>query len=374
MSEFWIDQLRSPDAAARRAAIAALAQTGDRAALPALDAVCRADPVLDLRLLAFKAMRDIEQRVPATNPDFALTDTIIPTPPPDAPPRRRRQLGRFYFNAALNYYMDGDTPRTIENLGKALGHDPDLARERYVKNLVWRVIDGDYDDALGILTDDARRDALIAQLGGKRKLQRRQDHGAGADSVTWTTVGREAALLLGLAIVAAVLLVLFVPSPLVVMFDSFSYRITGRIAARLDAVRDAALYLRVGGAALTGAGFVAAVLAFSVLIDAVAAYAQAGSGTCVYLTRQIVRLHGGVVIVGTVSCLLLMLIHDLPLRMGVLSFVGVVEIVIYIVLLSAITGYVYEFDALTGCYTLGIVQLALAALVVAGYALIRSLW
>ena len=65
MSQSLIDQLRSPNPAQRKQAIVALAKTGDHRVLQSLAEVYRTDPVPELRELALKAGRYIQQLQPA---------------------------------------------------------------------------------------------------------------------------------------------------------------------------------------------------------------------------------------------------------------------------------------------------------------------
>lgn len=371
MTEPHIRDLESADAATRRAAIIAAARTKDSAALPALNAISRADPDLDLRVLALKAVRTIERHA-ATEAEAEvqaraaaiMAGKTTPEPERDSQTRARRarELGQFYLTAAMNYHMAHDRPRTLENLGVALQHDPTLAEERYVQNFAEQVFDLDHESALALLRDPAALVAQIERLGGKRKLRRIQRHGEGAEVATWGRVASETGVLWLLAVIGAALIVFLAPAPLIEIVESYTYNITARIAERLTAIEDSSAALRLGYALAGGTGFTLNMLLTSLLIDAAAAYLQAGDGARVYFMRQVMWLNAGMLLASVPALLLILLsVDDLAVRAALLSMSSVVILVVYVSLLSAITGRVYAFDSVRGCYTIGIVLLALAA-------------
>lgn len=361
MSDQHIRQLSSGSAAERRAAIIALARAKDPAAIDALNAVCRTDPDLDLRVLATQAIHTIEQGIRAANPQSKPELPMI-TPLPGRSSKRNQALGEFYLNAATNYHMQRDRARTLENLGKALQHDSELAHSDYVRNLIEQVIDLEHVAAVALLSDETRLNDLIAQIGGKRKLKRRQTHGAGAESATWARVRIEISVLLLAAIISAALLLFLALKPTQAIFDTYTYRTTARIAEHIADLRATSALLRLGIALLAGTAITLVALLNGTFVHLAAIYTSAGEGTLMYLTRRLARLHIGGLIIGVSTVLILMLLDDPVLRLTMLSLIGVIEIVIFVVLHSILIGEVYDFGPGSGCGALFIAGMAVGGI------------
>lgn len=352
-----LDHLTSTVPAQRRAAIMALAKARDPSALPALEQVAQSDPAPELRVLADKAIRYIRQHAA---PDPAA-ESDLPDPPaeailPDARTAdisdRDRDLGRYYLDAATNYFVARDMPRTLEHLATALSHDPDIAQDRMVQNMVEQVMDLDWPDAHAILTDETRLADFIAHLGGKQRLTRRQTHGSNLDRATWRVVGLDLTIYGIVAALGALLILLLALAPFQEIIDQYDFRITGRISDRISTLRDLSLPAVLAaalGMGLYQVSFLALQLLF---IHLAAVYTQAGDGTAVYLFRRVVPVQTGGVIVMVITALLMLLIPDLGTRALMLNLMLVVETVGLVVLIMARVGDAYAFTVWDGCNAL----------------------
>ncbi|MCD4687370.1 MAG: hypothetical protein K8S97_15685 [Anaerolineae bacterium] len=265
---------------------------------------------------------------------------------------RERDLGRYYLDAATNYFVARDGPRTLEHLAKALGHDPAIGQDRMVQNMIEQVMGMDWPDALAILTDVARLEDFIARMGGKQQLKRRQTHGTALDRATWRNVGIDLALygvVVALGVLAMLVLGLL---PLQELVDQYDFRFTARISAHIDTLRDlsipAGLALAVG-MGVYQVGFLALQLVF---MHFAAVYMLAGDGTAVYLFRRVVPVQAGGVIVWVITALLMLLIPDLGVRLLMLNMLLVVETVGLAVLVIARIGDAYAFTVWDGCSAL----------------------
>ena len=105
MSQPFIDQLSSPDPAQRKQAIVALAKTKDHSVLQALADVYHNDPVPEIRELALKAGRYVQQTTQSTTaqhqPPTPITSARPKSQTPKGlPPKPRKKAdsgGRFLF-------------------------------------------------------------------------------------------------------------------------------------------------------------------------------------------------------------------------------------------------------------------------------------
>lgn len=265
---------------------------------------------------------------------------------------RERDLGRYYLDAATNYFVARDGPRTLEHLARALRHDPAIGEDRMVQNMIEQVMDLDWPDARAILTDQNRLDDFIVRMGGKQRLKRQQSHGTDLDRATWHNVGFDL-VIYGVVVAVGFLAILLLGlPPLQELVDQYDFRFTARISNRIDMLRDvsvpAGLALAVGMGAYQ-MGFLALQLVF---IHCAAVYMLAGDGTAVYLFRRVVLIQTGGVIVLVITTLLMLLIPDLGTRFFVLNMLLAVESVGLVVLIIGRVGEAYAFTVWDGCSAL----------------------
>ncbi|MBN1967331.1 MAG: HEAT repeat domain-containing protein [Anaerolineae bacterium] len=356
MIDDLIRQLHSPDPAERRAAIIALANTKDPAALKPLSEVYRDDPDPALRELALKAGRYIQQKASADSP-----------PPPggssDEPPvsERDAELAKGYLEAALGHYRAGDKARTAENLGKALSLNPALRAQSFVQNLVTILTGLPFDQGIGILIHPDRRNAFIKTLGGKPSLQR-----APGDDAPWINVLIDLALYWLVNAIGSIALFGFG------MFE-FMQRVYERLpasttspgsltAADLDTLANASLVALIPAALVSSFFNVIGLLFQAVVLHGVATMILSGEGTLTGLLRKLVPLLtvfslissvliGGVLITGSDS-----------LIMTALPTVSILGAIAILVLMAVRIGQAYRFGPLNGCATMVIAIVVMVAL------------
>ncbi|MCE7947338.1 MAG: HEAT repeat domain-containing protein [Chloroflexi bacterium CFX4] len=207
MIEPFLNQLRSLESAQRRAAIIALGKLGDLAALKHLAHVYRTDPDPELRDLALKAGRHIQQMNRA--PEADSLEALSPVPPPayaaphpadaqtavawqpswqlsrdeamhGAPPAEeeppqyvstaRQQVARGNLAQAYTFRTQGNTAAALLELGRALQTDPTLVQNASARRLAADLTDLPPKQAIAQVLDDLASGKLSAEGGTRLKL------------------------------------------------------------------------------------------------------------------------------------------------------------------------------------------------------------
>lgn len=355
MIDELLNQLQSPDPQQRRQAIAALANTQDPAVLPYLATVYRGDPIPELRDLALKAGRFIKQSAK----DSAGGPAAGEKPQISA---RDLELAKGYLDAAIGFHTRGDRTRSIENLGKALSLNPPLQKETYVINLIVSTTGLSVNAALPILTHPDRRANFIEQLGGKRKLKKKQTHGKGADKATWDNVLVDFiifALVIALSIIAIMFLSLTAFDE---AMDSAPTNSTSLMTGQLDTLLAASVVFTIVFAVFTGI-----FSAINMMIQGAAIHFSAttifgGDGTLVYLYRRLVPFQTVIMLIGSAAFVVITLMRSPELLCFMFPMLSIAGTVIYYYLLSKLIGEVYNFGAGSGCGALLISSVLLAVL------------
>lgn len=237
-----IAQLNSPDPNARRQAIIALGRAADPRALSALGSVYRNDPLPELRELALKAGRYIQQqnRQPPPQPQpsappFAAgpppaqagaqaypqawqeasrlpTDVAYGTGLRDEVPLSPRDVerARAYYNRALDLYMAGDRPKAAAELSRALEINPNLVNDLPTRNLAGEVTGLPPEQAARALADPEQRDRFLypPEAGGAGRKRKRG--AALAAAATWGDVAVDLGLLFLVVVIGTLVYQLFV--------------------------------------------------------------------------------------------------------------------------------------------------------------------
>lgn len=355
MTDEIIHQLHSLDPAERRQAIIRLANDRNPESLPLLASVYRSDPVPELRDLALKAGRYIRSSANAALPKPGSS------PAPDssqAVSKRDAELAQNYLDAAIGYHAHGDTARTIENLGKAINLNPALQKETVFVNLASLAMNMPVAWAAPILMHPDRRAEYIAQIGGKRKLKRRQ-HGKGAEKATWDNVLIDFILFAVVLALASMAFLIFSLDAIEDMFDMASTPVT---ASQLDTLYSASLAFL-----LIFAIFNAVFSALSLAMQGAAVHFAAttffgGDGTLAYLYRRMVPFQTYVVLGASAAIIALTLFGSTGALLLLLPIAATVGMVVYYFALSSLIGEVYSFGAGAGCGALILGSILLAAL------------
>ncbi len=341
MIEETIRQLQDPDPSVRRVAISALAGSRNPAALRPLAAVYHSDPDPDLRELAFKAGQYIREH--GMGPGGAVTD-------------RDRAMARGYLSSATDFHIGGDRARAIENLGKALSVDPSLQNETFVINLIMNTTGMSVAQAVPVLTHPDRRADLIAQAGGKQKLKRQQEHGAGAHTATWENVFKDFGVYWLAATMSMIAIFIFA---LAMIQDLFSDMMVGSTSDNLDVLIGASLIGLLISAFFSGLYQVIALGMQGVFIHVAATTVLGGDGTLVYLFRRYVPFQTFVTIIMAGVLMLLGFMGDIEAMLIVIGLGSTVGALYVTYLLSRLIGEVYNFGAWSGCGAIflgGIIQ------------------
>ena len=189
MFEQLIQQLQSPDPEQRQQAIMALANTKNPAALQPLAVIYRSDPDPALRDLALKAGRYIRQEAESAGTTGATQRAASDAHEHAQRSKRDKELARRLLDSAVNFHIQGDPGRAIDNLGRALALNPDLAAEPFAQNLIMALTGLSVQAALPLLMHPDQRAQLVLKAGGKRKLQRTQTiRGQVVENVTWSRI------------------------------------------------------------------------------------------------------------------------------------------------------------------------------------------
>lgn len=221
-------QLKSPDPERRRQAIIALGRAKDPQALAALAEVYRRDPVPELRQLAFKAGRYIQQQTqtmpvvgsvppaqtaspqrtgPIGTEAFirpAGTGALIQPEPEEelAVPARDAERAKTYYNRALDQHMAGDNEKALKELRRALEINPALRSDPVIQNLA-QAITGIVGEQAVRLMADPEQDLESIATGGiapATPLKKRQ-RGISEAEITWNDIAIDVALLFMVAVI-----------------------------------------------------------------------------------------------------------------------------------------------------------------------------
>lgn len=362
MHEDLIRQLKHPDAAQRRAAITALANSKDPAALPALAAVYRGDPDVALRDLALKAGRYIRQFA-GDGPPTTQEAPDDGTPPP-APQVSERDAGlaRGYLDTATTHHMQGDKVRAIENLGKALSLNPELRKESFVENLVLTLTGRSVADAMPLLVHPDRRAELISKLGGKRKKKRVQQHGKGAETATWDNVMMDFGVYWLVITLSLITIFVFTADAIRDMIAAMPTTTSSDLSTDLDELFAASVIGLIVLAVVYGIGSVISLMIQGGSIHIAATYILAGDGTLVYLYRRLVPFQTVVTLGLSGAFVLLVLMGsttEIWFLTPILMLFGSIGVWYK---MSELVGDVYNFGWGTGCAAIFLGSILLAML------------
>lgn len=381
-----LQQLRSPDPGQRRRAIIALANSRDPAALKPLAAVYRTDPDPELRELALKAGRYIQQpsgdegspvqtssavAVPtagAVAADSGASPRSVPLKPSVS--ARDAELAKNYLDSATTYHLEGDKARAVENLGKALSLNPELRKDSFTANLMMTLTGRSVQEAMPILIHPDRRAELIASLGGRRKLRKQQTHGKDADKATWDNVLMDLGIYWLVVTLSLIAIFVFVMKAIQDMVEATP----SAMNADLDALFSAGVIGLVMLAVIYGITSVLTLLIQGAAIHAAATYVLAGDGTLVYLYKRLVPFMTVVMLAFSAVFVCLALFSsatEVWCLVPMMIAGGTVGVVYY---MSKLVGEVYNFGAGSGCGAILIGGVLLAALSYAvDYALLSLL-
>ncbi|WP_119067081.1 HEAT repeat domain-containing protein [Aggregatilinea lenta] len=368
MIDDHLQQLNSFDPAVRRAAIIALGQSKDPAVLPALAAVYRTDPDPALREMALNAGRYVRQQgsnSAAGQPDAA--GRAAPEPPVDEPPAepknvsaRDKERARGYLDTAISQHTAGQRARAIDNLGKALSVDPELAKEPFVSNLIITITGLSTRDAVPMLTNARQRSAFIARAPGEDKSKRTEKRPD--DDDTWPNVLVDLALY-GLVSTLATLVSLVFAMPLIerLLKDMVAANAPGATLtfADIEAFTDASLAVLLPTAVGSAVYGVIGVIITGAAIHFAATTFLGGDGTLVGLYHKLVPLSTGFMILWALAFVLFASFGDFESLLTYSFLMFPATLVMYYVM-SSVIGKVYRFSAFTGCLSIILGTVALA--------------
>ena len=354
------------DPAVRRAAIIALGQSKNPTALPALAAVYRTDPDPALRELALNAGRFIRQHSSSDSPGagpaahsapHASEEPLYARPAPDPAPEpkvvsaRDKERARGYLDTAISQHTGGQRARAIENLGKALSIDPDLAKEAFVSNLIITLTGRSTKDAIAILTNPQQRAAFAAGLqesapsvGGERL--------PGEDD-TWPNVLIDLALYALVSTLSTLISLLFAMPLLERMLkDMLDNAPASTLTyADIEAFTDASIAVLLPSAVGSAVYGVIGVMLLGVAVHFAATTFLGGDGTLVGLYHHLVPYLTGFSIVSALIFVLVASFGDFESLMTYSFLLLPLSLLMYY-LMSSVIGKVYRFSAFTGCLSI----------------------
>ncbi len=369
MIEQWVQQLQSPDPQQRRQAIMALANARDLAALKPLAAVYHDDTEPALRDLALKAGRFIRQE----NDQSAGPQTAEAAGTPDdeaeaeAPPtgevvsKRDAELAQFYLDAAMNYQTLGDRGRALEHLGKALGMNPTLAKETFVANLMTLAAGMPADEALPILLHPDRREALIAGVGGRRRLER-AGKDPGVETATWENVALDFLVYWIVVSVCMAAIFVLVLNEIQDMLNDATVNTASGSSVDFGSLLTASVFGLILAAVFYGIMYTISMAIQGGAIHLTATYIFGGDNTLRYLYRRLVPFQMWAIFGMSAGLIVLMLFGSLTdtfFLMPLLMVAASVGVAWYTVELIS---KVYHFGWMSGCGTILIAGILLAVL------------
>ncbi len=379
MIEHYVQQLQSRDSVERRAAISALANLRDPAALPALATVYRTDPDPALRELALQAGRYIRQHGTAG----AGPGQASPPPGTDAPPyektarpereitERDRELAKGFLNAATTFHLNGDKARAIDNLGKALSMNPDLRKDSFATNLIMTLTDKSIDEGFALLTHPDRRAALVAAAGGKKKLKAELDR-PGIEKATWDNVAMDFGVYWLVATLSIIAIFVLGMSMLRDLIDTMPASATAT-STDLDALYNASVIALVLIGVFYGFSTTISLLIQGGAIHVAATYVLGGDGTLAYLYRRLVPFQTVILLITAGLFVVLALAGSIVSLMFVIGLGSAFGSIAILYWLSKLVGEVYGFGAGSGCGAIVIGSILIAIVSACGNYVILSI-
>lgn len=381
MIDSLLQDIHSPDPQVRGEAIIRLANLRDAAVLPALAEAHRTDPDPRLRELALKAGRYVRLNASPTDPSSATAAFMsavapaVEAPTPAEVDVERSQRARGLLDTAAGYHYQDQRARAIDNLGRALDLDPTLASDTFAINLAIAVTDLPRDEAIALVCDRKRRAALIAEIGGKKKLPAAAPEGHDTSDATWGNVVIDL-LLYGLvsALSFAAILLLTI-NTVVDLFETLppTPGATTLTAAELELLTDVSLGVMIPFALISAVYAIVAILIQGVAIHFAAITFFGGAASMVYFFRRFIPFQTAIMLAYSAVFIVLGLVtSDMQfwVMIGVAGFVG--SIIIFY-LLSSLLGKVYGFGAGAGCGTILIGGLVLSAISFVGSMVLTAL-
>lgn len=360
MIDSLLQDLQDPDPQVRGEAIIRLANLGDRNALPALAAVHRNDPDPRLRELALKAGRHIQLNAPQSE---APAGTPPPAPKTVAPHERAR--ARSLLDAAAGYHIGGEHARAIESLGRALDIDPALSSDGFATNLAAALTGLPRTEAVAVVEDPARRAALIEEAGGKKKKRRPATPDADdTQDATWGSVLIDALLY---ALVAALSMAAIFVLSLDMLKDLYTSlppgATTGSLTAdELDLLTHTDLAVLLPFALISGLYGAVALLFQGAAIHFAAITFFGGMASLVTFYRRFIPFQTGVTLAYAAVFIAIALLGSGIEPWIMLSAAGMLGSIIVFYLLAELVSKVYRFSWWSGCGTIVIGGLVLAAI------------
>lgn len=349
-----IQQLQSSDPDQRSKAIKALANSKNPAALPHLAEVYRRDPEPSLRDLALKAGRYIRQASAEAGAGAGASagpsaGTGAGTQGRAAPTARDIEVAKSYQDAATNYLLAEDKGRAIDALGKALALNPALADEAFTQNLIMSVTGLAPAQAIPILIHPDRREQLINQAGGKRKLKQVETHhGAVIEDVTWTRILMDLAGYWVASALSSVVVLFF----LLDMMDELLAQSGYPVMFDLDLFLSASLPALILSSLLNSIGSTFILVIWLLVVHYTAVLFFSGDAGMEVMFRRVIPLLTLYTVATTVVLAVMLVIgtrlENYALVPGIL---GVGSLLFFFYLVNEL-GRIYDFGFVSGCVTL----------------------
>jgi hypothetical protein len=245
--------------------------------------------------------------------------------------------------------VNGDKVRAVENLGKALALNPALAKESYVANLITLLTGYTVDQGLPLLIHPDRRAELIIKLGGKRKAEKKQDHGKGAEKATWENVLIDFGLYWLVITISLMAVFGLTIRAIEEVYDDMLVYSPNSSSVDFSAFFAASIVTLMIMAVGYGIGSVIGLAIQGAAIHLAATYFLAGNGTLVYLYRRIVPFQTIVTLGYSFGFVVLILIGSASEIGFLVPLATVMAGVAVLYFMSEMVGEVYDFGAGSGC-------------------------
>jgi hypothetical protein len=379
MIERYIQQLKSPDPAARRAAIVALANSKDAAALGPLGEVYRSDPEPALRELALKAGQYISQAQTAagrtSQPTGRASQTptdsgasydsssaystpydlsSIHDPPPSSP--EDIQKAKAYYETAMTYHLKGDRIRAIDYLGKAAQANPAITRKQEFMGLAVSVTNLPVSEALKVISKPQNYPDMVAPVGS-HPLQRQKAAVPAAES-PWGAVLIDLGLYWLIIILAALAIYAFGINSLIDLIHDLPQLPTSSYSSPsyqpvteedLNKIKETGLLVMIPVGIAAGLSAIVGLLIQTFCIHLAATMVMGGSGTWVDLLRDYVPYQTIVTFLMAIGFVLLLALLKQPGIPWLILLAMMFGSLAALYWASAIVGKVHGFGTGNGC-------------------------
>lgn len=207
--------IRSDDPRDRMKGIKMVARLQNERALRVLASLAENDGDAEVREFAKKGARYVAKKLD----EKGALEIDIPEPEPEeelpAEPvevsARDEKRAQEYVASAFSMHIDGDNPKAIQELTKALKVNPNLRFDQYFMGVASSVTGMESQEAVKALTSEKKRKGLADKDAQQKTEKALSDHMSTAERHTWGTLSLDIGILAAIVFLGMLFTILMVP-------------------------------------------------------------------------------------------------------------------------------------------------------------------